>query len=255
MMAGPEMGWYWMYSFIHKEYYVGYNMLTGETQLIDISESVLNIKNILIEDSVSFFKNIQFFHSHPKYGLLLRFSSYEAASPKETALWSPNYTNVEYATILDMVSYQDGELINVDGNISGGYSINNDYFIQPIARLSGFSTPSIYFTRIKLDEVNNTSEYSDFPVYFDTNVYSLGGFEWWERENSVVIGIPLLNNFGYVRNDNFFIWRNDEESVKYVTSPAMYPNMVEDDKLTNWDRIWNRPAIVTMTNIYNENTF
>jgi hypothetical protein len=256
MMFGPEMGWYWVYE-TNTQYYVGYNMLTGETQLIDISESILDVKNINYQTEIglgSALKSIITAISHSKYGVLLQMKSDSFVGNSPTALWSPNYTNVEYATILDMVSYQFGELINTDGNISGGYSINNDYFIQVIAKLSGFSTPSIYFTRIKLDEVNNTSEYSDFPVYFDTNVYSLGELYWWERENSVVIGVPL-NNFYYVRNDNFFIWRNDEESVKYVTSPAMYPNMVEDDKLTNWDRVWNIPAIVTMTNIYNENTF
>jgi len=263
MMAGPQMGWYWMYDGGYGQYYVGFNMLTGETQLIDISESFLNIKNVNYftdeenpEDNIfSALKLISNITSHPKYGLLLQMSSNGISESQPTALWSPNYTNVEYATILNMVD-RDGDLININGNFNTSgfeYSLNTNYFIQ--FRYEGFLRKSMYFTRIKLDEVNNSAEYSDFPTQFNPDVYFNGFLYFWERENSIIVSPYTYNPSTSSPNDKFFIWRNDESSAKYVESPSIYPSMLEDDRLTDWYRIWNNPAIVTMKVIYNKNTF
>ncbi len=256
MMFGPEMGWNWVYE-TNTQYYVGYNMLTGETQLIDVSESILDIKNINYDTGIglgSVLKSIITAISHSKYGVLLRMKSDSFDGNSPTAFWSPNYTNVEYATILDMVD-NSGYLINIGGNLVDltAYTINNNYYIQVFALFESYG--SAYFTRIKLDEGNNTAEYSNVPAYFSVNDYYSGSFSnWWERENSLITSIPASSG-GYSRFDNFFIWRNDEESAKLVTSPATYPNNPEDDRLIQWDRVWNNPEIVTMTNIYNEDTF
>jgi hypothetical protein len=262
MMAGPQMGWYWIYDVDYKEYYVGYNMLTGETQLIDISESILDIKNINYftdeetPEGILFnaLKLITSLFSHSKYGLLLQMSSNGISESQPTAFWSPNYTNVEYATIVDTVDRR-GELINVDGNINGSYSLNTNYLIQ-VNYEESYPRKSVYFTRIKLDEINNSTEYSDFPIQFDPNVYATDFLYNWERENSFIISPPYNSTYETsATNDKFFVWRNDESSVKYVESPAIYPQMLEDDRLTDWYRVWNNPAIVTVKAIYNKNTF
>jgi hypothetical protein len=114
----------------------------------------------------------------------------------------------------------------------------------------------VYFTRIKLYEINNSTEYSDFPIQFDPNVYATDFLYAWERENSFIVSPPYNGTYATsATNDKFFVWRNDESSVKYVESPAIYPQMLEDDRLTDWYRVWNNPAIVTVKAIYNKNTF
>jgi hypothetical protein len=256
MMFGPEMGWYWVYE-TNTQYYVGYNMLTGETQLIDISESILDIKNINYNPENGLgdaLKLIITAISHSKYGVLLQMNSDNGVVNTPTAFWSPNYTNVEYATILDMVD-NNGDLINYGGLIySLRYSINNDYFItaQNYQNNNGVS-----FTRKKLDDINAESEYETLTSYFSTTLYyGEGSLYSWERENSVIFSYTTTSETGYaLRNDNFFVWRNDKQYPEFIKSPNMYPNMIEDGKLIGWDNSWTNPAVVTMTNIYNEDTF
>jgi hypothetical protein len=258
MMFGPEMGWVWMYLIPEQPYFVGYNMLTGETQLIDVSESFVNIKNINYmgdetpEGTLSnALKLINTVISNPKYGLLLQLNSDGIVGPSPTALWSPNYTNVEYVTLLDMVDNNDN-LINTNGSIfSIRWTITNNYFIT-----ADFyqTNQGVSFTRIKLDSVNEESEYETITSVFNSTLYE--NFLYiWERENSCMVSYPLTGFGGSLANDNFFVWRNDKQYPEFIKTPNMYPNMVEDGKLTGWDNSWTRGEIITMTNNFKNNTF
>jgi hypothetical protein len=252
MMAGPQMGWYWVYEST-SQYYVGYNMLTGETQLIDISESVLNIKNINYEVG-NVLKLIDTVISNPKYGLLLQIWSDSTVEGSPTAFWSPNYTNVEYATILDMVD-NNGSLIYTKGSLNSGSNrntITNDYFISgDFYQTNG----GVSFTRKQLDGVNEESEYETITSVFNSTLYNTDNFYYWERENSLIFSYPLNVLGGSLVNNNFFVWRNDKQYPEFIITPDMYPNMIEDGKLTGWDNSWTNAEIITMTNNFKNNTF
>jgi hypothetical protein len=257
MMYGPEMGWYWAYEST-SQYYVGYNMLTGETQLIDVSESFVNIKNINYmggetpEGTLSnALKLINTVISNPKYGLLLQLNS-DDNLPSPTALWSPNYTNVEYATLLDMVDNR-GDLINEEGNISFDFrwTITNDYFINA----NFYSTNGgVSFTRKKLDGLNEESEYETITSVFNFSFYN-NFFYMWETENSLIVSYPNSFESNTLSNDNFFVWRNDKQYPEFIKTPNMYPNMIEDGKLTGWYNSITNAEIITMTNNFKNNTF
>jgi hypothetical protein len=258
MMFGPEMGWYWARSTSFLQYYVGYNMLTGETQLIDISESILNIENInytVTDDPGKTLTNalntIVGFISHAKYGLLLQMGSDSLVLGTPTALWSPNYTNVEYTTILDMVD-NSGNLIYTDGFLNSFTYYNvitNNYFTSaaPYQTNNG-----ITFNRKKLDDVNSESEYETLTSFFSNTLYQSSPI-YWEADNSMIIGYYSLSSTNNC--DNFFVWRNDKQYPEFIKIPNMYPNMIEDGKLTGWDNSWTNAEIITMTNNFKNNTF
>jgi hypothetical protein len=259
MMKGNEMGWYWVYT---GYYFVGYNMLNGETQFVDISESFPNVKNVKFDEdkgvsnAIFSITNVM---SHSKYGLLIVFDSNPSIENSFSALWSPNFTNVEYATILDFY-YEDYNFGGIYKNFPDGsvrttsnstYSINNDYLITAE---SYYGNLGFNFFRKKLDDTNAKAEFFTLPYYFN------GAYEYiytWEREDSFIVSYPT--SIGrlkfYNLNNNFFIWRNDSNLPKLVETPLMYPNMVEDTKITHWDIIWNYNNIISMTCNFKNKTF
>jgi len=248
MMKGEEMGWTWMRE---NQYFVGYNMLNGQTQLIDISESLLNIKNIFYpigetENEIlpNALKSIVDFNSHSKYGLLLLLdvNTVDAVNTF-IGLWSPNFTNVEYVTILDFYDTRDS-LAFSDKGLGGNsrWSINNDYFI---AYESNSTNLGINFYRKELDSLNAKVESFTLPEFLNNTI----DFDnYWERENSLIASFIFYDSVAQ-RNiyNNFFVWRNDMTSPKLIRTPNMYPNMIEDNKLTSWDSAWNYNNITTMT--------
>jgi hypothetical protein len=248
MMKGEEMGWTWMWDY---QYFVGYNMLNGQTQLIDISESLLNIKNIFYpigktENEIlpNALKSIVDFNSHSKYGLLLLLdvNTVDAVNTF-IGLWSPNFTNVEYVTILDFYDTRDS-LAFSDKGLGGNsrWSINNDYFI---AYESNSTNLGINFYRKELDSLNAKVESFTLPEFLNNTI----DFDnYWERENSLIASFIFYDSVAqrYIYN-NFFVWRNDMTSPKLIRTPNMYPNMIEDNKLTSWDSAWNYNNITTMT--------
>jgi hypothetical protein len=252
MMQGEEMGWYWMYE---NQYVVGYNMLNGQTQLIDISESLLNIKNIFyyidpgftLENALTSVKQV---YSHSTYGLLLALDADTVSRDELSALWSPNYTNVEYATILDIYDSK-GSVIYTEGGIVGNfttYSLTANYFI--VAEYYNTNDQAITFHRKQLDAIDGVAEVFSLPEFFDDNTYFTSGLYSWERENSFIVSVY---HSGRAANDNFFVWRNDEAMPKLIKTPSLYPNMIEDNKLTNWDRAWDYNNITTMTINFKKN--
>jgi hypothetical protein len=150
-----------------------------------------------------------------------------------------------------MVDNNDN-LINTNGSIfSIRWTITNNYFIT-----ADFyqTNKGVSFTRIKLDSVNEESEYETITSVFNSTLYE--NFLYiWERENSCMVSYPLTGFGGSLANDNFFVWRNDKQYPEFIKTPNMYPNMVEDGKLTGWDNSWTRGEIITMTNNFKNNTF
>jgi hypothetical protein len=262
MMYGAQMGWYWMWTSDAARYFVGYNMLTGETQLIDISTSILDIKNINYVISAdpdktlgSALASIQGVFSHPTYGLLLNMESDRIIEDQPTALWSPNYTNIEYATILDMYNNSQS-LIFINGVLNSfdiRWSLNVDYIItaQPYETDNGIS-----FVRKKLDDLNAESEYETLTSYFNPTLYQYSSLYTWDRENSFIVSFPTVSSTGYtLQNDHFFVWRNDKSLPEFIKSPNMYASVIEDDKLIGWYNPMTYSKLAVMTNSYNENTF
>jgi hypothetical protein len=246
-MKGEEMGWTWMWDY---QYFVGYNMLNGQTQLIDISESLLNIKNIFYtigetENEIlpNALKSITDFNSHSKYGLLLSLNVNSVDKENAyTGFWSPNYTNVEYVTILDFYD-ASGILMFSDGNYgnpSVRWSINNDYFVIAETNLNVLG---MNFYRKAFDTLNAKVESFTIPEYISNDYVN-----YWERENSLIASFVFYDSVAQrTIYNNFFVWRNDMTSPKLIRTPNMYPNMVEDNKLTTWDSAWNYSNITTMT--------
>jgi hypothetical protein len=264
MMFGPEMGWTWMWSNDYKEYYVGYNMLTGESKLVDISQSFFNIKNINYDLDLDLPKllngMITEVISHSKYGLVLSLISDYTLEVSPTALWSPNYTNVEYATILKIYGGFFSDLVFKNGLFFGapleinssGRSVNNDFaiYFEPYPKFLLSNIYGVSFSRVQLDTIETDTEYSETVI----NGLPFNYLYYWERENSVLV-TPYTIGSGYYNFSHFSIWRNDKVNATPVTFTKMYPNMIENDRLTNWDRIWNTGNIVSLTNIFDQNTF
>jgi hypothetical protein len=263
MMKGDKMGWYWMYQ-ENSPLFVGYNMLNGQTLLIDISESILNIKNIYYkigenegETLSNVLKLITDVYSHSKYGLLIVFNSDGKQSPF-TLIWSPNFKSVQYATVLDFYNIEGYEMFT-SGNLPSSeylrYSINNDYVVVSETVRNDIAFGGINFFRKKLDDPNAKSETSAIPYVSHPAIYDIGYYDVWERENSFIVAFRFNVFLWNQAHDSFFVWRNDNETPKIIKSPNIYPNMIEDNKMTGWDAVWNYPNLIALTNKFKKVTF
>ncbi len=231
MMAGPEQGWAYYRADgtllpdgeTPYKYIIGFNVLTGETRVVDAQTAVNNITNFPIVPMTAYSDIFVDWQCHGK-GLLFALNDGNITTngvslDGTTGVWSPLWSVPTLCVRLNERSDMDGSYRSISGNTNcnlNGFSswvLSEDYihFIninQPVANNAG----GVYFEifRFKLN-TQLPFEFKIIPVAnLDTTEGQLNSI--WPTDSGIVFSHSSTFNYDQFSNINAIYWNDDEEN-------------------------------------------
>jgi hypothetical protein len=256
LMFGSQTGWIYFKNnslLSPLQYLCSYNILTGETRIIDVVNSLTLVTNLnsLYPIGIDNFGKDSWSHSR---GLLFDIQNFQLTDNGDnvngvTSIWSPYWINNDKVVFLNNRKSDTGEFASIEGAIGGNtgqksyYWDNNNFYIIDRVTVSSFFFiqigSAISFCRFPLDSSElqelvhipfNPPNNDVIELYLENLSLSL-----WSNNDGLLLTISNLflggggEPFGLF--NFYYYWKSGEKNPYILQNNNMYPTNILENKI------------------------
>jgi len=263
MQKGENAGWVWIWkseeqsviggnSLLNYQL-VGFNMLSGETEILDFSEDqfFMNFSIISVTSNAKYkylFGLIDIQEKNAGLDDIFKNKNVDFVSPNQY-LWSSNFQNPLNPTLIN-VNDENGNLIELF-TFGFSYEIVDNYAY--VFKIAG---NYVNFIRIKLE--TDVVEYIKQPIYGSSIISNIDWFPYWVTKNSVIVkrvdDSYNFQSYNFQNVPELIVLNNNQSQAKIVLS-SVYPYNFTNDSTLEYDTIWDQQQIISTTEKFKKDTF